>query len=133
MNSMHIKFVNHGLKVMRQRQDANAGHGTANELRPVVKECDNPTLAWRNRLKQFDIKRRQMRGANHNDVFARSVIMTIRCGIAVLERLCNGPNGDEASGQYQRLIDWRRARDAVESGNGEKRDRSQELGETCGF
>src|SRR6516164_3556506 len=118
---------------MWQRQDANTGHGTANELRPAVKECDNPALAWRNRLEQFDIKRRQMGGANHNDVFVRSVVMTIRCGTAVLHRLRNGPNADEASGQYQRLIDWRGARDAVESGDGEKRDRSQELGETCGF
>src|SRR3974377_1606093 len=120
MNSMHIKFVYHGLKVMWQRQDANAGHGTPNELRPVVKEGDNPTLDWRNRLKQFLLKGRQMGGADHNDVFARSVIMTIRCGIAVLERLCNGPNGDEASDQYQRLINWRGARDAVESGAGDR-------------
>src|SRR3974390_550425 len=133
MNSMHIKFVNHGLKVVWQRQDANTGHGTANELRPAVKERDNPALTWRNRLEQFDIKRRQMGGADDNDIFARSVAMTIRCGIGVLARLYNGPNADEACGQYQRLIDWRRARDAVESGNGEERDRRQKLGKTCGF
>ena len=55
MNSVDVEFVNNGLKMVRRRQDANAGHGAANQVRAVVEECDNPALAWRTGFQQLDI------------------------------------------------------------------------------
>ena len=98
-----------------------------------LSNANYPALAGRVGFEQLDIKRCQMRRADHDDVFARNVVSAICWFSVVMQRLRDGPGGDKADAQYQGMNDRRRARNAVEPRKCEKHDGGHELRESSGF
>ena len=69
-------------------------------------------------FEQFDIERRHMRCADHDDVLARCAGFAV-CRV-IIERLHDGPVGNEACSQYQSVNEGRRAWNAIETADCEE-------------
>src|ERR1035437_1586058 len=125
-NSVYRKFFDNRFKILNLCNDRYAHHGATNHLALIIEHRNDAMVKGGTGANKFDVERGKPCRPDHDDVLDLRMVCAVRHRMVGIAEPRDGTHSDEPGGQDENVNEWRRARNAIKAGEGEKNQRGHE-------